>query len=136
MATWENIRIAFTLRAPTDAEAAEIATVLGDMDRDARRSEHTLLDTASRVAIAAAGADGATLARLAYQKATKRADKERRVLFPPERWAELEPDHREAVYRVAAAAVEVVSDDAAERVRRTMVEAEAARVVDRGVGRQ
>ena len=39
MATWENIRIAFTLRAPTDAEAAEIATVLGDMDRDARTVE-------------------------------------------------------------------------------------------------
>lgn len=39
MATWENIRITFTLRAPTDAEAAEIATVLADMDRDARTVE-------------------------------------------------------------------------------------------------
>lgn len=104
--------------------------------RASRRSEHTLLDTASRVAIAAVGADGATLARLAYHKATARADKERRVLFPPERWAELEPDHREAVYRVAAAAVEVVSDDAAERVRRTMVEAESVDRVPRRAARE
>lgn len=36
MARWEHIRIAFTLRAPTDAEAAEVNAVLDEMDYDAR----------------------------------------------------------------------------------------------------
>ena len=57
------------------------------------------------------------------------------MLFPSEAWADLAPDHREAVYRVAAAAVDVVREDAAERVRRAMVEAEAERMVGRVVGR-
>jgi len=103
--------------------------------RTARTARADLLATASRVALDAAGADGATLARIAYGKAVEQATKERRVLFPPEAWAELAPDPREAGYRVAAGAVDVVREDAAERVRRAMVEAEASRMADRAVGR-
>ena len=56
--------------------------------------------------------------RATNAKAVTRATRERRVLFPPETWADLAPDHREAVYRISAGAVEVVREDAAERVRR------------------
>ncbi len=79
--------------------------------------------TAIAASLGAAQRQAPVIAKMAWQHAAVIAKKDRRALAGAVPWAEMLPDQRELVFRIASAAIEVVAEDAKERLKVAMASA-------------